>query len=327
MRAFITGATGFLGRHLVELLVKEAEEITVLVRKTSNLETLKKFPQIKFAYGDILDPNSLKEAIPDEVDAVFHVAGSVAVLPEKLEHTRYDINVVGTKNVVEACLEKNIGKLIYTSTVVVFDWRHGERIDESFPKNRWCNDAYVRSKTLADDEVDKGVEKGLNAVYMHPSAVIGKYDRGGWASLFTEIKKGVPMNMAAPGGGSICSAREVMQAHIDAYHHAEPGSRYILGGFDRTWYEVMQKVAKLLGKKKLKKPTNRLIFLLCCYLDRFFSRVVGKEPTLTKHVQDIVSIEIYSDSRKAMEEIKYRVVALDTMLEECFTDLKSEKLV
>lgn len=327
VKAFITGGTGFLGTHLIHELINQGWQVTVLRREKSDVSRIKNLESVEFVYGDITDIDSLRNAIPNNIEAVFHLAGSVAVLPAHLEHTRYAINELGTKNMVDVCLEKEIGRFIYTSTVAIFDWQHGPRIDESYPKNEWSDDPYVRSKKLADDEVDKGVEKGLDAVYMHPSAIFGRYDRDGWATVFKEIKKGVPLNMSTPGGGSVCNARTVMAAHVIAYHKGGKGERYILGGPDYTWYEVMQKIAVILNLPPLRKPLPHPLFNLTCILERFFSRLMGKEPLLSKHVQDIVGAYIYSSSSKAIEDLNYDVSTLDEMLNESYQSLKEEGLI
>jgi len=327
MKAFVTGGTGFLGTHLIGELSHKGWEITVLRREQSDISRIKDLPGVEFVYGDILDLESLKKAMPEKVDAVFHAAGSVAILPAHLEHTRFAINEDGTKNVVEVCIDKDIGRLIYTSTVAIFDWEKGDFIDENYPKNEWSDDEYVRSKKLADDAVDLGVKRGLDVVYMHPSAVFGRHDRDGWASAFKEIKKGLPLNMASPGGGSVCNARTVMAAHLSAYYNGTRGGRYILGGPSHTWFEVMNKITVLLNKPKLRAPFPTPIFNVVCMSERFISRLMKKEPLLSKHVQDIVGAYIYSDSSKAIKELGYDVSTLDEMLSDTYESLKEEGLI
>lgn len=327
MKAFVTGGTGFLGAHLVRELSQAGWTIIALRREKSDISRIENLAGVEFVNGDITDIDSLRKVVPEKVDGVFHVAGSVAVLPAHLEHTRFAINELGTKNVVEVCIEKDVGRLIYTSTVAIFDWKHGPKVEECFPKNEWSNDEYVRSKKAADDEVDKGVARGLDAVYMHPSAVFGQHDRDGWASVFKEIKKGIPFNISTPGGGSVCNVRSVMAAHVKAFHHGKSGGRYILGGEDHTWYDVMKRISIMLEKPLIKKPLPHPIFNLMCICERFFSNLAGKEPLLSRHVQDIVGSYIYSSSDKAVRELDYDISTLDEMLSESFASLKAEGLL
>jgi nucleoside-diphosphate-sugar epimerase len=196
MKAFVTGATGFLGTHIVENLVNEGWELIILKREASDLTAFKNFKNIQYVDGDITDIESLRRGIPEKIDAVFHIAGSVAHLPHHLENSRYEINVKGTRNMVDVCLEKNIGRFIYTSTVLVYDFRSAKKFDESTPLNEWFKDPYVNSKKLAEEEVVKGIKNGLDAVIMQPSAVFGSFDKATWSKMFLEIEKGLPLPFA-----------------------------------------------------------------------------------------------------------------------------------
>lgn len=125
MRIFVTGATGFIGSHLVEKLIKEGHQVTAYVRKTSSLEYLPK--EVEIVYGDTADYPSLKKSL-NGFDAVYHNAALVADWAKKEDF--YRINVEGTKNVLMAIKENNIKKLIFTSTSGVL----GEE-DCKTPKN------------------------------------------------------------------------------------------------------------------------------------------------------------------------------------------------
>ena len=117
MKAFITGATGFLGTHLVQAMEKEGWEMVVLHRPTSDLRELEGRKGVSFAEGDITDITSLRRGMPEAVDVVFHLAGSAGTIPHSQEQLRYTVNLDGTRNVVQVCMEKQIGRLVHTSTV------------------------------------------------------------------------------------------------------------------------------------------------------------------------------------------------------------------
>src|SRR3954464_2645385 len=103
MKAFVTGATGFLGIHILQELAREGWDIIAFHRATSDLTDLAKIPRLSYAIGDICDRESLMRGMPEKVDAVFHVAGSVGHLPPSQEKSRYGINRDGTRNVIDAC--------------------------------------------------------------------------------------------------------------------------------------------------------------------------------------------------------------------------------
>ena len=118
MRAFVTGATGFVGTNLIQELDKAGWEIIALCRPSSELRERKKCKKIIYAPGDIMDIESLRRGMPPAVDAVFHVAGSVGPVAHGKEDSRYGINQIGTRNVVTVALEKKVGRFLHTSTVL-----------------------------------------------------------------------------------------------------------------------------------------------------------------------------------------------------------------
>ena len=328
MKAFVTGATGFLGTHVIKNLAKEGWEIIILKRENSDVREFQDLKNIEYALGDITDIDSLRKGIPEKVDAVFHIAGSVAHLPHHLEHTRYNINVNGTRNMVDVCLEKKIGRFIYTSTVLVYDFHSKKNFDETAPLNEWCRDPYINSKKMAEEEVVKGLAKGLDAVIMQPSAVFGSFDKATWSKMFLEIERGLPFPFAPLGGGSICHVKKVAEAHVNAFYKGEKGARYILGGPDVSWLEVMQEISKLLKKKgpKWKLPTP--IFKLYGWSEFLLSTyILKRDPMLTPHSIDILCESVYSDSSLAIKHLGYHSSSVKEMLQDCYDWMVKVKML
>ncbi len=318
MKAFVTGGTGFLGTHLIKELDRAGWEIIALHRENSNLSELNKCKNIQLKIGDITDLESLRKAVPKKIDAFFHTAGSVAHLPHSKEKSRYSVNVDGTKNVLQTCLENQVGRFIYTSTVVTYDYHQSGLVNESFPRNEWCKDHYVRSKRLAEDEVVKFANRGLDTVFLHPSATFGSFDSQTWSKMFLEIQRGLPLPFAPPGGGSVCHAKKVAQAHVSAFHNGNSGAHYILGGPNVTWLEVAVEIAKILNKKPPLHKLPRGFFKLYGYLEFYISNLISRDPTLTPHTIELLSENIYSDCTKAIRELNYQPSTLQEMLQDCY---------
>lgn len=319
MHAFVTGGTGFIGTHLIQELDKAGWQITALVRKTSDVSIIRQCKSISFAYGDITDIQSLRAGMSEGVDAVFHVAGSVEHLPHSMENTRYAINQGGTKNVVDVCLEKKIGRLIYTSTVLTLDFHAHRPLTDASGPNEWCRDQYIHSKRLADIEAQKGLDAGLDIVFMHPSAVFGSQDKATWSKMFLEIQRGLPLPFASPGGGSVCYVRDVAAAHVAAHSKGSKGAHYLLGGPDVTWLEVAQNVAKILNKPAPIAALPTWLFRLYGHAEHFIStRILKREPMLTPHTIMLLPEAIYSDSSKAVRELGYNMSSLNEMLMDCY---------
>ena len=230
--AFVTGGTGFLGLNLVEQLVAQAWQVTALHRPSSDTRLLRQFP-VRLVEGDILDPGSLRRAMPAGVDAVFHVAADISMWSGHADRqTR--INVDGTRHVVAAALDAGAGRLVHTSTWNTYGLGQGE-ISEELPQRGGETGAnYDRSKLLAEQEVRAGVARGLDAVIINPSHIMGRYDRKGWPRLIimahTRWLPGVP-----PGAGTFCHAEAVARAHIAAAERGRRGANYLMSGADASF--------------------------------------------------------------------------------------------
>ena len=228
--AFVTGGTGFLGRHVVEQLTSLGWRVVALHRPTSEVKHLKAYG-VELAVGSITDAKSLLRAMPEGCDAVFHIAGNTSLWSGgDAEQTRE--NVGGTRNVVEAAIARKARRLVHTSTEGAWGEQHEEGFDETAKSNALASSInYERSKYLGELEVDKGVGRGLEACIMCPGHIVGKYDVSQWARMITLVHRG-KLPGVPPGKGTWAHATQVAKAHIAAVDKGRSGERYLLGG---TW--------------------------------------------------------------------------------------------
>ena len=327
MRAFVTGPTGFLGIHLLQELAKDGWEIFAFHRPSSDLSELKRIPGVTFVVGDVRDKASLEQGMPPGVDAVFHAAGSVGFLKPEDEKDQYDINELGTRNVVDVALAKKARRFVYTSTILTYDFEGGKRITEASPANTSSKYAYIHSKYLAELEVEKGVERGLDAVFLHPSAIFGAYDKATWSKMFREIQRGLRVPAAPPGSASICHMRKVAEVHVSAFHKGRKGEHYCLGGVDASHYGVAKEIAEILDRAGPKVILPAWLFRLAGRIEYRFSRIVGTEPMLTPPMADILCETVLCDSTKAIEELGYKPSSLATMLMDCYQWMVATKML
>lgn len=327
MKAFITGGTGFLGTHLIQELDSLGWEIIALHRASSDLTELKKCKKVSFVLGDVTDIESLRQGMPENVEAVFHCAGSVGNLPHSQENSRYLVNQIGTRNIVDVCKEKHVGRIIYTTTVLTYDYRACQPLTDRAPRNLWSQDAYIKSKRLADEEMDRGLATGLDIVYMHPSALFGSYDKDTWSKMFREVKRGLPTPFAPPLTFSVSHARAVAKAHVSAFHKGQRGAHYLLGGPDVSMLEVLQEVARLLNTKGPTISIPGFLFKIYGWSEFLISTLIGREPMLTPHTIHIFCEKVHCDSSKAIQELDYVSPSLNEMLLDCYQWMQRNKLI
>ncbi len=186
--AFVTGGSGFLGLNLLEQLIKLNAQIVVFDLKPSD-QAIFKNRSITFIEGDITDPYACEKAMPENIDAVFHLAGNTS-------HWKYGddlqtkINVMGTKNIVETALKKKAKRFIHTSSIAAFGFQPDTITEHSNSTAEGSGINYFRTKYLAELEVQQGIQKGLDAVILNPANIIGPYDYSGWSRMFFLIDKG-----------------------------------------------------------------------------------------------------------------------------------------
>ncbi|OWY24638.1 hypothetical protein BVG80_05275 [Sphingobacteriales bacterium TSM_CSM] len=319
--AFITGATGFLGLNLAELLVQQGWQVTALHRPQSNVEILKKIaPGVQLTQGNITNLSSVMQAMPKGVNAVFHVAGNTGQW-KNYNAQQYEDNVTGTVNVVQAALTKGAGKLIHTSSHSAFGIHEGVIIDENTPSNALtCGSNYALTKYLSELEALKGMEQGLEITILNPCKIMGKYDNNNWAQLIIAVKNnklpGIP-----PGGGMFCHVKDVAQAHINAVNMGQNGHRYLLGGQDATFLQVLNLIQQKLGKPLSHKVTPVWALRVACFFMGMASAVTGKEPQLTPEKLSMLIKHPVCNYQKAVRHLQFRTSAIETMIEDTLSTL------
>lgn len=328
--AFVTGGTGFLGRHIVEQLTRQGWRVVALHRATSDakaIAALKGYDGVDLVEGSITDPASLARGMPEGCDAVFHVAGNTSLwrggdAQQTLE------NVGGTRFMVEAALAKKAAHYIQTSSVSAWGEQHDIPFDETAPNHApesFVN--YERTKYAGELEVLRGLEKGLQAVILNPGHIVGRYDAHNWARLIrlvaTDKLPGVP-----PGEGTWAHADEVAKAHLTAVEKGRVGERYLLGGTHATYLETVRIIGQLTGKKVPTKPMPGWVLRAVGRVSQWGSHVTRRAPTITPEIAAGTARPPHLfKSDKAIRELGYKAVPLEQMLREAYEWLRDEGLL
>ena len=229
----VTGATGYIGGVLVRALAERGDPVRAVFHQRAG-----RFEQagVEWVRGDVLDRDSMIAAFRG-ADVVFHLASLVSIDPRMADRMAAT-NVTGARNVVEAALECGVRRLIHFSSIRAYDqFPLDEVLDETRDRvGGLRRPAYDRSKALGEDEIRRGLERGLDVVVLNPTGVLGPYDRGptGVGQFFLDLqRRQAPMLIA--GGFDCVDVRDVVGATLAAETRGRRGENYILSG---TWRSV-----------------------------------------------------------------------------------------
>lgn len=323
--AFVTGASGFIGQNLVRELAARGGWRTIAIRRAqSDVRGLAELG-VELRHGSIDDLASLQAALPRDTDAVFHVAASTQMW-RLADDAQYRDNVVGTRNVVAACLAQGVKRLVHVSSQSAYAPREG-RFDESAPQrgaSSWIG--YERTKLLAEGEVRAGIARGLDAVIVSPAHVLGPLDRKNWSRMARLIhQRKLP---GVPGGaGSFADSREVARALVTAAELGRSGEIYLLGGPDGTFLEIVTELGRLLDRKVPTRPLPGAVLRAYARFQELVSYVTRREPEITPEGAAQVTASFFVDDAKACRELGYRHVPLADSLRDTVAWMKTEGLL
>ncbi|PKL35431.1 MAG: dehydrogenase [Spirochaetae bacterium HGW-Spirochaetae-1] len=190
MKVLITGASGFLGSHIVDACIERGDMVRVLVRASSDISYLKKYDNIEYVPGSVEDGSSLRKAV-DGIEAVYHSAARSADWGTRSQF--YEANYLGTKNMLDACRAGRVKRLVYVSSPsVVFDYHDENFIDEAQPYPRRYANVYSETKGEAEKLVlTENGAGGLTTVALRPHAIWGPRDRiGFFPQILSQIRAG-----------------------------------------------------------------------------------------------------------------------------------------
>ncbi|MEO5570985.1 MAG: NAD-dependent epimerase/dehydratase family protein [Bacteroidia bacterium] len=253
----VTGGTGLVGSHLIFDLVLKGEKVRALKRKNSDISFVKHlfsshsdlFNKIEWVDGDLLDTFLLQEAI-NGISKVYHCAAMVSFVPDEAEEMM-KININGTANIVNLCLEHNIAKLCYVSSVAAINRiNEDETIDEN---SQWKiskqNSNYSISKYGAEREVWRAIAEGLNAVIVNPTIIFGAGNwKTGSTALFPQIWKG--LKFYTDGTTGFVDVRDVSKAMILLMESEIHSERFIISAENLNYKKIFDWIAEGLGKPK-----------------------------------------------------------------------------
>jgi dihydroflavonol-4-reductase len=330
----VTGGTGLVGSYLLYELTRKGHKVRALLRpgkkayEPSNIfdcllakdENLA--GQVEWVEGDVLDPFSLHQAMKG-VEYVYHCAAYISFNPRELQKM-LAVNIEGTANVVNACLDSGIKKLCYVSSIAALGQAEkGEMIDENAKwKTSRINSGYAVSKYGGEREVWRGIEEGLDAVIVNPSVIIGAgCHEKATNSLFHSIAKFLPYYITGVNG--YVDVRDVVKAMIILMESPVRGERFVLNSENLTLKEFFVKTADVLGKSHPRIAINKHVINTFAWLEEMRCRITGTKPMITRENVRAAMSQSYYSAEKFHSAYNYSFIPVSESLAETFRILDS----
>ena len=323
MKAFVTGSSGHLGSILANKLAQEGWDVYALIRGADN----KVYSESKIVYvlGDIEYPETLENIFRD-IDVVFHAASAISFAGtsyKQLFHT----NVVGTQNVVSACIDQGVKKLIYVSSIEALNLlkKNGtvSEIDGFAPEKTIM--PYGRTKALASLEVMRAVEQGkIEATIVCPTGFVGPYDpksspMGRMIADFLNRR----LLASVDGGFNFIDVRDVAKAIISCIRHGGSGQAYILSGHYVRVQEFMALLEKISG---IRRPFICLPLWLAqagALVPQVYYRITGTPARFSKNSLAVLKTGKNIDGSKAQQELGFYPRPFEDTIKDTIHWLKS----
>lgn len=310
----LTGATGFVGSHLLRELLAAGHRVRALSRSETGDAGLRAAggEPVRGTLGSD-NPAAMAElrlAVAG-CDAVFHAAADTTQWrPHNPIQTR--TNVRGTEQLLQAAEAEGVGRFLHTSSVSAWSHLVHAVLREDLPQRgaeSWVN--YERTKYLAEQAVRQGP---IPWVVFNPAHILGPGDTRNWARLILLVDQqrlpGIP-----PGAGTFADVREIARAQVRAYHEGLAGEAFLLGGSYARFTELVAMIGERLGRRVPRRATPAWVLRGVAYASDALSRITGRMPDLTPEAAVFPCHDLRVDSGKAIAHLGYRETPLEPLLD------------
>lgn len=317
----VTGGTGLVGGNLLWHLLQENDRIIAIRRLKSNLESLRVIfsfytsepdtflSRIDWEVADVLDENSLLDVFHG-VKMVYHCAAVVSLGGGT--DTLLDTNVIGTKNVVDASIKSGVEKLCFVSSIAACGKAaQGKMIDE---ESSWVEAAhrspYSRSKYLSEQEVWKGLERGLNAVIVNPGVILGvSGTETGSSQLFSQVRKG--LMFYTNGGSGYVDVQDVVRAMVLLTNSQISSQRFVLVAENCSNRDVLNWMADGFGKRRPFIGIGKNMLWFIGIVSEIQGKLLRFKPLIDRGTARTATNREYYSSRKIHEAIGFQFTTIE----------------
>lgn len=284
----VTGATGHLGNTIIRMLLKQHKQVRGLVLPTDSTKAIEGLP-VEVFEGNVCDKTSLEPffSVPPQSEMiVIHTAGIVSIA-SRIDPLIYQVNVQGTKNVTDMCVEKKVRRLVYISSVhAIPEKKRGETVSETdhFDPEEVIG-AYAKTKAEATQYVlDQVRNHNLDAVILQPSGIIGPQDYGN-AHMTQMVKDYISGKLTAivRGGYDFVDVRDVAEGVLSAVERGSKGRCYILSNKYTSVKQLVDMLHTISGQRKIRTVLPLWFAKMTAPLAEIYYRLRRKPPLFTTY--------------------------------------------
>jgi dihydroflavonol-4-reductase len=313
----VTGANGLLGSYVVRTLIEQREPFLAIKRKDSDISLLADVnDEITWHDTDVLDVISLNEAFKN-VTCVIHTAAVVSFNPSRAKQVM-QINVQGTRNVVNACLANGVKRIIHVSSVAALAAQKGQTTVTE--ENKWVENqhqtVYAKSKYLSELEIFRGQEEGISSVIVCPSAILAdaNWDNSS-AQIFKYVWKQSPFY--SDGAINYVDVMDVAKIIYALLRMPIESERFIVSAGKMPYKELFGLIAKGFGKKNPSIRVSKNFLKIGAYFETLRAIISGSEPRLTKESARIADANYFFENRKIVDRLNFEFQPIDKTLQRC----------
>ncbi|HEY7183125.1 MAG TPA: hopanoid-associated sugar epimerase [Blastocatellia bacterium] len=303
MKAFVTGATGFIGAHLARALIRDGHQVRALVRPGSDRRNIAG-AAIDLVEGDLDDRHRLAEQMAG-CDAVFHVAAHYS-LWVKDRDSIYRANLGGAENMLAAARSARIKRFVHTSSVAAIGVPAPGTLgtEETQTTLEDLVSDYKKSKYMAEQAALRAAREGLDVVVVNPSTPVGERDvkptpTGEIILRFLQDR----MPAYVHTGLNLIDVEDVARGHVLAWEKGRTGERYILGARNLSLKETLEILAAITGKRAPRIAVPHFIPISVAFIDEMLLARLGKKPQVSFYAAQMSRKAMYYDSSKAVREL------------------------
>lgn len=314
-RVLVTGAGGFIGANLVRALLAHGDDVRALVRPGGDRRSLAELP-LEVIEGDVRDAAAVRRAVAG-CAVVYHLAAEYRLWARDPGALRAS-NVLGTTNVLEACLELGVERVVHTSTVGTLAFPASGPADETAPAPARPEGDYKRSKLEAERVALSFAARGLPVVVVNPTAPVGAWDAKPTPTgkIVVDFARG-RLPAFVETGLNVVHVRDVAEGHRLAAERGRPGERYILGHRDMTLREILAELADLLGRPAPRVRVPYAAAWLAGALSTAASSLVTRRPpAIPLAAVRMARRRMFADPAKAVRELGLPQTPVRTALED-----------